>query len=82
MFFVIGNYHHFIFLVWMFLIWKIFIFIYLSLSFFFHSFQEADTEKIFYGLDDIKEASDIIIVRVLHHSRLRITSPKVVLPDA
>ncbi|XP_024021254.1 twinkle homolog protein, chloroplastic/mitochondrial isoform X1 [Morus notabilis] len=24
--------------------------------------QEADTEKIFYGLDDIKEASDIIIV--------------------
>lgn len=24
--------------------------------------QEADTEKIFYGLDDIKDASDIIIV--------------------
>jgi len=24
--------------------------------------QEADTEKIFYGLDDIRNASDIIIV--------------------
>lgn len=24
--------------------------------------QEANTEKIFYGLDDIKEASDVIIV--------------------
>lgn len=24
--------------------------------------QEKDTEKIFYGVDDIKEASDIIIV--------------------
>ena len=24
--------------------------------------QEKDTEKIFYGMDDIKEASDIIIV--------------------
>ncbi|GMN64866.1 hypothetical protein TIFTF001_033936 [Ficus carica] len=27
-----------------------------------HPFQEADTEKIFYGLDDIKEANEIIIV--------------------
>lgn len=26
-------------------------------------FQEANTEKIFYGLDDIDGASDIIIVR-------------------
>lgn len=25
-------------------------------------FQEADTEKIFYGLDDIEGASDVIIV--------------------
>lgn len=24
--------------------------------------QEANTEKIFYGLDDVKEASDVIIV--------------------
>lgn len=27
--------------------------------------QEADTEKIFYGLDDIHNASDIIIVSTL-----------------
>ena len=27
--------------------------------------QEANTEKVFYGLDDIKEASDVIIVITL-----------------
>lgn len=30
--------------------------------------QEKDTEKIFYGLDDIKGASDIIIVIYLKDS--------------
>lgn len=37
----------------------------LIIFFFFGYSQENDTEKIFYGLDDIRDASDIIIVYIL-----------------
>lgn len=54
----------------------------ISVSFFVllhHPFQEADTEKIFYGLGDIKEANEIIIVW-LPPVYLPITAAKIITP--